>query len=744
MAASSTSSEGQEIVVYYQSNVFVHTSVPASTHLDNIIRGHVRVIEKRDGAYIDWSPENDLPSDMEFQVQSYLSGDYEWGVVSTQPTSQEDSVSTEVVSEESKKHKYSIHFKATELNSIRRSDPKLAWPYAVFILKDGTTQPALHFHSGGITAMISQLQRYIWLTRASANDRLFVVEDLKDALGKPLKQHNILSSEPEDPISKLWSSTYGTLQQFSKVTRFLMDTIGQPGGLEEHRPVSPALRNGQAKLSSEEEHEFEILHDRDPDLGPIVPIKRGQRLQPEEWCAFMDREGRIKEHVRLMERIFRGGIHEDIRREAWKFLLGYFPYDSTYEERAKMKETKADEYYRMKLQWQTMSEVQTRRNSEFASRRHLVDKDTLRTDRGHPFYKGEDNENTQKLYNILMTYCMYNFDLGYVQGMSDLLSPILMLLEDEVDSFWCFCGLMEIESQNFELVQHFMQTQLANLATLIKFIFPQFYHHLQTKESGNLFFCFRWLLLTFKREFDFENTMLLWEVLWTQSLTPYFKLFVCLAILEREMDLMMAQNFGFNEILKHINEMSNKIELPNILARTESLIIQVQRADNVPPEVALLIRYPDPESDQMQAAPAMVIDDAGQSGTSENQTEPSSSLTVATLSHTGQTDPHCDRENPQQRSSDEVVELCENTKSITSTVCFGFCYKPKVCSHRISKLSGLNTTALEQNRFLLSKLLFIVTCVSTFMYKEPAIGLTYYKTGSEHDGLVDKLANLFE
>ena len=76
-------------------------------------------------------------------------------------------VKIEAAAEENacKDDKYRIHFKATMLHSIRRSDPRLAWPYAVFILKDGTTQPALHFHSGGITAMISQLQRYIWLTR---------------------------------------------------------------------------------------------------------------------------------------------------------------------------------------------------------------------------------------------------------------------------------------------------------------------------------------------------------------------------------------------------------------------------------------------------------------------------------------------------------------------------------------------------------------------------------------------------
>ena len=60
---------------------------------------------------------------------------------------------------------YAIHFNVSELHSIRRSDPKLAWSYAVFMLKNGTTQPALHFHSGGISEMIRHLQRYVWITR---------------------------------------------------------------------------------------------------------------------------------------------------------------------------------------------------------------------------------------------------------------------------------------------------------------------------------------------------------------------------------------------------------------------------------------------------------------------------------------------------------------------------------------------------------------------------------------------------
>ena len=72
-----------------------------------------------------------------------------------------------------------------------------------------------------------------------------------------------------------------------------------------------------------------------------------------------------------------------------------------------------------------------------------TEKDVNRTDRTLPFFAGENNMNLQLLYDILMTYVMYNFDLGYVQGMSDLLSPILFVMSDEVDAFWCFVGFMD-------------------------------------------------------------------------------------------------------------------------------------------------------------------------------------------------------------------------------------------------------------------------------------------------------------
>ena len=92
--------------------------------------------------------------------------------------------------------------------------------------------------------------------------------------------------------------------------------------------------------------------------------------------------------------------------------------------------------------------------------------------RCHPFFEGENNPNVALLEEILMTYVMYNFDLGYVQvtiskkykpnsthdkcelqGMSDLLSPLLFVMKNEVDAFWCFVGFMDRVASNFEFDQ---------------------------------------------------------------------------------------------------------------------------------------------------------------------------------------------------------------------------------------------------------------------------------------------------
>jgi len=75
---------------------------------------------------------------------------------------------------------------------------------------------------------------------------------------------------------------------------------------------------------------------------------------------------------------------------------------------------------------------------------YLVVKDVKRTDRSHPFYTDspEGNLHLDSLTRVLSAYSLCNPGVGYAQGMSDLLSPILVVMQNEVDAYWCFSTLM--------------------------------------------------------------------------------------------------------------------------------------------------------------------------------------------------------------------------------------------------------------------------------------------------------------
>nr|CDJ92030.1 RabGAP TBC domain containing protein [Haemonchus contortus] len=168
-------------------------------------------------------------------------------------------------------------------------------------------------------------------------------------------------------------------------------------------------------------------------------------VEKEIWDKFKMADGTVDQqnihHLKM--NVFRGGLDPDLRKEAWKYLLGYRAWDETNSQFDKKRAKLAKEYERLKAQWLSISEDQESRFFSYSQRKGLVEKDVARTDRSMEFFSGDENPNLVMLHNILMTYVMYNFDLAYVQGMSDFASPLLYVMGNEVDAFWCFVELMK-------------------------------------------------------------------------------------------------------------------------------------------------------------------------------------------------------------------------------------------------------------------------------------------------------------
>jgi hypothetical protein len=69
---------------------------------------------------------------------------------------------------------------------------------------------------------------------------------------------------------------------------------------------------------------------------------RRDPISPEEWIDFFNQDGVLQvneSHVHKL--IFQGGLHADVRIEAWKFLLGIYSWQSTFDEREAIRRSKA-------------------------------------------------------------------------------------------------------------------------------------------------------------------------------------------------------------------------------------------------------------------------------------------------------------------------------------------------------------------------------------------------------------------
>lgn len=154
-----------------------------------------------------------------------------------------------------------------------------------------------------------------------------------------------------------------------------------------------------------------------PKLPERILRPRGQPLSRVEWLKCFAADGSVSEGMAesVKRKIFEGGCEEEVRADVWRLLLGYDRWGDSLGQRELQRAQRKKEYYGMKSQWLLMSAVQEDHFSDYRDRKCQIQKDVKRTDRTHEFYAGDDNPNVEALYEILMTYVMYNFDLGYVQ-----------------------------------------------------------------------------------------------------------------------------------------------------------------------------------------------------------------------------------------------------------------------------------------------------------------------------------------
>lgn len=302
-------------------------------------------------------------------------------------------------------------------------------------------------------------------------------------------------------------------------------------------------------------------------------LRAGKTLSARRWHAAFSQEGHL-DIAKVLTRIQRGGVHPSIKAAVWEFLLGCFDPNSTFEERSQLRERRREQYGIWKAECQKVvptigsgkiitapiisdggptiieslatsnlqdengvgstyapdssldhvghmnNSVSDKKVIQWTLTLHQIGLDVVRTDRALVFYESETNQ--AKLWDVLAVYAWVDKDIGYMQGMSDIGSPMVILLENEADAFWCFERAMRRLRGNFRCSTSSIgvQAQLNTLSQIIKVIDPKLHHHLEVLDGGEYFFAFRMLMVLFRREMSFVDALYLWELMWAMEYDP--------------------------------------------------------------------------------------------------------------------------------------------------------------------------------------------------------------------------------
>lgn len=632
---------GSARLLFSKSKVYVH---PTKSAKDNI-GGYLALVRPRDAEdkdiLLSWIPENvieELP-DHEMYVKVDMDPEADTGdankdvLVSPPPRSTLTS--------------YAFSVPLRNLYSLQVRQPSLGWWWGSIVLHTRTeeTLPALYFHDSesqstmlmrkqraknfdpfgkesgvfwGGAHFLTVLGKYATLERSTLEAAILLVNpEPEDRRSFSPKGVQVIKAQ-DDPVTKAFKDArWSILEKLARVTRF--SRTAAQNVIDRSPPQVRTLLNKPevkkigddfdmarvylAKWALGIAEEAERSHNKivwsdgyqdifDSAVGDFEllaadhEVERRNPIGAAEWRAFFDHSGRLcitESEVR--ERIFHGGLSPDVRKDAWLFLLGVFPWSSDADERRSIVSEKRNEYYRLKRQW--WDDVERQEKDDFwRDQKSRIEKDVHRTDRNiapfvdsdtpHPdpnsrFAETGTNLHLEQLKDMLITYNEYNVNLGYVQGMSDLLSPIYVVFQDDAIAFWAFCGFMRRMERNFLRDQSGMRQQLLTLDHLVQLMLPKLYTHLEKADSTHFFFFFRMMLVWYKREFLWDDVLRLWEVLWTDYLSSQFHLFIALAILDQHKEVIMEHLSQFDEILKYMNDLSMTLDLETLLVRAELL-----------------------------------------------------------------------------------------------------------------------------------------------------------------------------
>ncbi|XP_067293344.1 USP6 N-terminal-like protein [Pseudorasbora parva] len=240
---------------------------------------------------------------------------------------------------------------------------------------------------------------------------------------------------------------------------------------------------------------FGFLHEE--ELPTPTAVEEKYKLQEvereEKWVKMVKKWEKYQNSEKMMKRVYKG-IPLKLRGQVWALLLDV----------GNVKQANYRKYEKMKEQ-----------AKKYSTEIKQIDLDVNRTFRNHIMFMERFGVKQQALFHVLAAYSVYNTEVSYCQGMSQIAAILLMYMNEE-DAFWALSQLLTNQKHamhgffipGFPKLQRF---QLHHDQILSKLL-PKLRKHLDKEQMSTGIYSTKWFLQCFIDRTPFTLTLRLWDI----------------------------------------------------------------------------------------------------------------------------------------------------------------------------------------------------------------------------------------
>uniref|UniRef100_A0A9J7YN14 USP6 N-terminal-like protein n=1 Tax=Cyprinus carpio carpio TaxID=630221 RepID=A0A9J7YN14_CYPCA len=240
---------------------------------------------------------------------------------------------------------------------------------------------------------------------------------------------------------------------------------------------------------------FGFLHEE--ELPTPTAAEEKYKLQEvereEKWVKMVKSWDKYCTSEKMMKRVYKG-IPLKLRGQAWALLLDV----------KKVKDANYRKYEKMKEQ-----------AKKYSTEIKQIDLDVNRTFRNHIMFMERFGVKQQALFHVLAAYSVYNTEVSYCQGMSQIAAILLMYMNEE-DAFWALSQLLTNQKHamhgffipGFPKLQRFQVHHDQILSKLL----PKLRKHLDKEQMSTGIYTTKWFLQCFIDRTPFTLTLRLWDI----------------------------------------------------------------------------------------------------------------------------------------------------------------------------------------------------------------------------------------